>query len=54
MKKKIKSYRYLGYARNNPIRFKASSKTMLIKQIKKKTPVFAKGKKTADFQEVKC
>jgi len=52
MKKKIKSYRYLGYAKNNPTRFKASSKTMLIKQIKKKTPIFAKGKKTYDFEEI--
>jgi len=47
-----KCYRYLGYARSNPTRFKASSKTSLIKQIKRKTPIFAKGKKTSDFVEI--
>jgi len=51
---KLKCYRYIDYARNTLTRFKASSKTSLIKQIKRKTPVFAKGKKTTDFQEIKC
>lgn len=50
--KRIKSYRYLGYARNNPARFKATSKTALIKKLKKKSPIFAKGIKTYDFEEV--
>ena len=54
MARKLKCYRYLGYARNDPTRFKSSSKTALIKQIKRKTPIFAKGKKTYDFEEVKC
>lgn len=39
---------------SDPTRFRAKNKTSLLKDIKKRTPTFAKGKKTTDFVEVKC
>jgi len=54
MVKKIKYYRCRNFAMSDPTIFRAKNKTMLLKDIKKRTPIFAKGKKSTDFVEVKC
>jgi len=51
---KNKCYRCRNFAMSDPTRFRAKNKTSLLKDIKKRTPTFAKGKKTTDFVEVKC
>jgi len=54
MVKQNKCYRCRNFARSDPTRFRAKNKTSLLKDIKKRTPIFAKGKTTTDFVEVSC
>ena len=49
----IRKYRYIGYARTHPRIWKAKNKITLLKKIRRETPVFAKGKRTDDFIEIK-